>query len=76
MDAQAAQLIAAAITMLGMLSVGFGQGYVAGKAVESTARNPEAHSKIMSLMIIGCAIIETCSIYCLIIAILLLFVMG
>ena len=57
-----------------MKKTGIGQGYAAGRAAEAVARNPEAESKIRTMMIVGCAIAETASIYSLIIAILLIFV--
>lgn len=66
--------IGAGIAMLGALGTGIGQGYAAGKASEAVARNPEAESKIRTMMIVGCAIAETAAIYSLITAILLIFV--
>ena len=59
--------------MTGMMT-GAGQGYAAGKAVEAVARNPEAENKIRSMLILGAAIAETCAIYGMLIAFLLLFV--
>lgn len=59
--------------MTGMMT-GLGQGYAAGKAVEAVARNPEAENKIRSMLILGAAIAETCAIYGMLIAFLLLFV--
>ena len=47
---------------------------VAGKAVEAIGRNPEAEGKIRSTMILGIALSETCAIYGLLVAILLIFV--
>ncbi|WGI36252.1 ATP synthase F0 subunit C [Mesomycoplasma lagogenitalium] len=66
--------IGAGLAMVGALGVGAGQGYAAGKAAEAVGRNPEAEKKINKLMIIGCAIAETSSIYALLVAILLIFV--
>ena len=45
-----------------------------GKAVEAIGRNPEAEGKIRSTMILGIALSETCAIYGLLVAILLIFV--
>ena len=59
--------------MTGMMT-GAGQGYAAGKAVEAVGRNPEAENKIRSMLILGAAIAETCAIYGMLIAILLMFV--
>ncbi len=66
--------IGAGISLLGGMGVGIGQGIAASKAVEAVARNPEAESKIRTMMIVGCAIAETSAIYSLIIGILLIFV--
>ena len=59
--------------MTGMMT-GAGQGYAAGKAVEAVGRNPEAEGKIRSMLILGAAIAETCAIYGMLIALLLMFV--
>ncbi|MEF9985243.1 MAG: ATP synthase F0 subunit C [Malacoplasma sp.] len=67
-------LLGAGLAMLGALGVGAGQGYAAGKAAEAVARNPEAESKIRTMMIVGSAIAESAAIYALIVAILLIFV--
>lgn len=64
----------AGIAMVGAVGSGIGQGFIAGKAVEATGRNPEAQKKIFKVMIIGAAITETASIYSLIVALLLIFV--
>ena len=56
------------------VGVGIGQGIAAGKAAEAVGRNPEAESKIRTMMIVGIALTETSVIYSLIIAILLIFV--
>ena len=58
--------------MTGMMT-GIGEGFVAGKAVEAIGRNPEAEGKIRSTMILGIALSETCAIYGLLVAILLIF---
>ena len=59
--------------MTGMMT-GIGEGFVAGKAVEANGKNPEAEGKIRSTMILGIALSETCAIYGLLVAILLIFV--
>ena len=48
------------------LGVGIGLGYAVGKALEAVSRQPEAISKIQTLMIIGAAFIEAIMIYALI----------
>jgi F-type H+-transporting ATPase subunit c len=61
--------------MTGMMT-GAGQGYAAGKAVEAVGRNPEAETKIRSMLILGAAVAETCAIYGMLIAFLLMFVFN
>lgn len=64
--------LGAGIATLSGLGSGLGQGVAAGKAAEAVARQPEARSEIMSTLLIGGALAETCSIYGLIIALILL----
>lgn len=66
--------IGAGIAVMTGLMTGIGQGYAAGKAVEAVGRNPEAENKIRSMLILGDAIAETCAIYGMLIAFLLIFV--
>lgn len=65
--------IGAGLAMICCLGAGIGQGYSTGKAIEGIARNPEMNSKITTTWIVGCAIAESCAIYGLIVAILLIF---
>ena len=58
------------------LGPGIGQGIAASKGAESVGRNPDAASKIQSIMVLGIALAETTGIYALIIAILLIFIKG
>ncbi|WP_027123888.1 ATP synthase F0 subunit C [Mycoplasmoides pirum] len=69
-----AALIGAGIAMVGAAGVGAGQGYVAGRACDSIARNPEVESKIRTFLIIGSAISESSAIYGLIVSFILMFV--
>ena len=55
--------------------VGLGEGYVGGKAQEALAKTPENAGVITRTMLIGQAVVETCAIYSLVIALLLLFAM-
>lgn len=67
--------VGAGLATFGMLGAGIGQGIAAGKAVEAVSRNPEAESKIRSMFILGAAIAESCAIYALVVAIMILFVL-
>ena len=64
--------IGAGLASLSGLGSGLGQGIAAGKAAEAVGRQPEARGAIMSTMLIGAAVAETCSVYGLIITMILL----
>lgn len=68
--------IAAALCVVGGCVTGYGEGRIAQQAVESIGKNPDASGKIQSMAIIGAAISETCAIYCLLVAFLIIFVLG
>ena len=52
---------------------GIGQGIATSKAVEGVARQPEASGKIMTILILGLAFIESLVLYALVIALIILF---
>ncbi|MFC1837004.1 ATP synthase F0 subunit C [Thermodesulfobacteriota bacterium] len=58
---------------LGAIGSGIGMGTAIGGACEGTSRNPEAGGKILTTMIIGLAMIESLTIYALVIALILLY---
>lgn len=72
--AQMGQYIGAGVAMIGAIGVGASHGYAAGSAAVAVGRNPEAQPKILNTLIVGMAITESTAIYCLIIAILIIFV--
>ena len=61
----------AALTGLG---AGVGMGIATGKAVEATARQPEAVGQIRTMLLLGLAFAETTAIYGLLVSLLLIFV--
>ncbi len=70
-------VIAAAFGMaIGSFGTGLGQGIAISKAVEGVARNPGASGKIMTIMLIGLAMIESLAIYVLVVALLIFFGVG
>lgn len=69
----AASAIGAGCAMIAGIGPGVGQGYAAGKAVESVARQPEAKGDIISTMVLGQAVAESTGIYSLVIALILLY---
>ena len=67
-------LLGAGIAALTGLGAGIGMGIATGKAVEATARQPEAVGKIRTILLLGLAFAETTAIYGLLVSILLIFV--
>ena len=68
--------LGAGIAMIAGLGPGIGQGIAASKGAEGVSRNPDAASKIQSIMVLGIALAETTGIYGLIVALLLIFAFG
>ncbi len=65
--------LAAGIAMVAGVGPGIGQGFAAGKAVESVSLNPDRQALITRTMLLGQAVAQTTGIYALIVALLLLF---
>lgn len=71
--AQAAAFVGAAIAMsIGTVGPAIAQGMIGAKACENVGKYPESYSKIRMTMIISMALVETCAIYVLIIAIMVI----
>ncbi len=67
--------IAAAICVaFGMLAA-IGESLIACHTIDGMSRNPEMADKLRSNMIVAVALDESTAIYCLIVAILIIFVM-
>lgn len=67
-------VLAAALGVgIAALGCGIGQGIATAKAAEGVARQPEAAGKIQGLLIIGLAIIESLTIYALVVGLILIF---
>lgn len=67
--------LGAGIAVLGALGAGIGIGIATGKAVEATARQPEASGKIQTMLILGCALAEATAIYCFVVGLLIIFML-
>lgn len=72
MDSTILVAIGAAIAVFTGIGAGIGIGLATGKAVEAVSRQPEAESKIMKLLMLGCALAEATAVYGLVIAILII----
>jgi F-type H+-transporting ATPase subunit c len=72
---EAAKSIAAAIAIgFGAIGPGIGIGLIGSKAMDAVGRNPEASSKIQTLMILAIAFAEAIAIYALVVALIIKFV--
>ncbi len=77
MDINSARLLAAGLAIgLGAVGPGIGMGLLVNGALQSIGRNPEAQSSIQINMFIGIAFTEALTIYALVVALILLFVVG
>ena len=74
MDFDAARMIGAGLAMLGTIGAGLGIGILGMGAVQGVARNPDAAGDVQTNMILGIAFAEAVAIYCLVVALLLIFV--
>lgn len=74
MEAAAAKLIGAGMAMLGTIGAGLGIGLLGMGAVQGIARNPDAASDVQTNMILAIAFAEAVAIYCLVVALLIIFV--
>jgi len=64
---------------IAILTGGFsslGESWIACHAIDGMTRNPEQKSKLQSTMILAIALDESCGIYALIVAILIIFILG
>ena len=74
-NVESAKSIGAAIAMgFGAIGPGIGIGLLAAKALEALGRNPEAASKIQTMMILAIAFTEAIAIYALVVALIIKFV--
>jgi F-type H+-transporting ATPase subunit c len=58
---------------IGAIGPALGQGRAVAAAMDAIARQPEAANSVSRTLFVGLAMIETMAIYCLVIALLLLF---
>ena len=74
MTIQMLSIIGAALAVsFGAIGPALGEGRALAAAMEAIARQPEAAGSISRTLFVGLAMIETMAIYCLVIALLLLY---
>jgi F-type H+-transporting ATPase subunit c len=67
--------IGAGLAMIGAVGAGVGIGSVVNGALLAMGRNPDASGMIQTNMILGIVFAETIAIYCLVVALIVLFVL-
>lgn len=55
---------------LAVIGAGMGIGKIGGSAMEAIARQPEAHSKIQTTMLIAAALVEGVALFAVVVALL------
>jgi F-type H+-transporting ATPase subunit c len=68
--------LAAGLAMIGAIGPGIGLGIGFSKAMEAIGRNPEASGTLFVPYILGLALTEAIGIYCLVVALILIFAGG
>jgi F-type H+-transporting ATPase subunit c len=67
-------MVVAGLTVaIGSIGPGLAQGRAVASALDAMARQPDAGDRISRTLFIGLAMIESLAIYCLVIALILLF---
>jgi len=66
--------IAIGIMMMSAAANAIGESNICTHAIDNMGRNPEMYGKLRTAMILGCSLVETTAIYCLLVSILLIFV--
>jgi len=74
MDVKMISILGAAFAVgIGSIGPGLGEGRAVAACMDAIARQPDAASTLSRTLFVGLAMIETMAIYCLVIALLLLF---
>jgi len=74
MELEYLKYIGAGLAMLGTVGAGLGIGILGYGALQGIARNPDAAGDVQTNMILGIAFAEAIAIYCLMVAMVMLFV--
>lgn len=68
--------IAAAVAVLVCMGAAFAMSNATAKSADAMARQPEAAGKINASLMFGLILMETCAVYALLTAILIIFILG
>ena len=73
--AKAAALLGAGLAMgIGGIGPGIGEGFAASRAIKGMARNTKCIGEVTRIMLVAMAVVESCAIYALVIALILIFI--
>jgi len=67
--------VGAGLAMIGALGPGIGIGLLVNGALNAMGRNPDAANTVQTNMILGIVFTEAVAIYCLVVALIILFVL-
>ncbi|GIK28659.1 MAG: ATP synthase F0 subunit C [Chloroflexi bacterium] len=67
--------VGAGLAMIGALGPGVGIGVLVNGALQAIGRNPDAAGQVQTNMILGIVFAEAVAIYCLVVALIVLFVL-
>lgn len=67
--------VGAGLAMIGALGPGVGIGVLVNGALQAIGRNPDAAGQVQTNMILGIVFAEAVAIYCLVVALIILFVL-
>jgi F-type H+-transporting ATPase subunit c len=67
--------VGAGLAMIGAMGPGIGIGLLVQGALQAIGRNPDASGEIQTNMILGIVFAEAVAIYCLVVALIILFVL-
>ena len=69
-----ASVVTSGLTIaIGSVGPALGEGRALDRALDAIARQPDAHDRITRTLFVGLAMVESTAIYCLVIALVLLF---
>ncbi|MBZ0296885.1 MAG: ATP synthase F0 subunit C [Anaerolineae bacterium] len=72
---QGLKAVGAGLAMVGALGPGVGIGLLVQGALQAMGRNPDASGIVQTNMILGIVFTEAVAIYCLVVALIILFVL-
>ena len=73
MEVEAAKLIGAGLSVIGMIGSGIGIGSVFSSFIIAVGRNPAARGEVFTMTMLGFALVEAIALFALVISLLILF---